>query len=413
MTSASFREFAQRESSGWFQFSRMAWMNSAQLPQLEPSRLYDDPITYNDNVHRWFDERYSGEFKSIFSCVNSVLRSNDIVTEEFIDIWNIYFDPWSLWKQLIPFFAFSTALGGLPSETVRVTAAYVIGQGVPSAAVDKLLDTPKETVSGQVREWLTPFCLVAYSTALELMRSSDVPSRVEDAFLHYTRLMHAYMWKESTERFRYPMRIADGHLRDYVHGQSRILSSVFYSITIAWAFALAGKELDDNGKKACISLRRVRQLNDEIIDTEEDFKNGILTYPILHSLFSARHGGRMRRILDGAWHTGQVPAEVPADLVAEFHHTLLDSGSFPAAANESLSQLLNAAGFIMGFFEPADAFEVSLIVNQRLSTLLKRAANGWRHVPDRYTARIASNQTAGARIQGQCDIRPGANDEDS
>jgi hypothetical protein len=390
MRSTSFREFARRQSSDWFQYSRMAWINSAQLPQLEPSRLYDDPITYSDNVYSWFDERYHGEFESIFSSVDLALGASNVITEEFIDIWNIHFDPWSLWKQLIPFYAFSRALGGISGESTKVAAAYVIGQGVPSAAVDKLLDTSKEAISGQAREWLTPFCLVAYSTALELMRGADVPSRVEDSFLHYTKLMYAYMWEESVERFQYPLRIEDGQLRDYVHGRSRILSSVFYSITVAWAFSLAGIELADNGKKACISLRRVRQLNDEIIDAEEDFKNGILTYPMLHSLSSKRYGERMRRILAEAWHAGQDPGKIPADLAAEFHRTLLDSKSFQAAAIESLSQLLDAAGFLMEFFEPGDAFEVSLIVNQRLSTLLKRAANGWHHVPDPYIARIAS-----------------------
>lgn len=392
MAPASFQDLIRTQSATWLEYCRLAWSHSAQPPQLEPSRLYIDPIAYSQDVYRWFETRYQEEFNEVFKQVNSIVRAIGIVTEDFLSIWQQYFDPWSLWKQLRSLFAFSSALDGLASEHIGIATAYVIGQGVPSAAIDKLLDTRDDSVPRQHLESLSSFSLIAYNTALELMRGLSVPGKVEDIFLHYTRLMYSYMWKESVERYTYPAQVSDVQLEEYTSGESRLLSSVFYSITIEWAFELAGTELSAAGKKACVSFRRVRQLNDEIIDVRDDFRNGILTYPILHSLASRRYGNHMRQLLAEAWPQGRDSIEISDEMITEFHQIILDADSFTATAEKSLSQLSNVMSFIMNSFDTGNAFDISLIVNQRLSTLLKWANNNWRHVPDRYVPYLISPQ---------------------
>ncbi len=386
MSPVSFLNYTRSESMDWFRYAQLAWNHSSRSNLLDPARLYDDPIRYSENVYSWVERKYQAEFRRTFDYVDSALAES-FATEKFLEIWNAYFDPWSLWKQLRPLFVFFSALGGMPDEATQIAAAYVVAQGVPSAAVDKLLDAPGDATMRKYREELAPFCLVAYSAGLEMMRGPGIPGRVTDDFLYYTRLMYGYMWKEAAARYRWPTQKSDDLLSDYVSGDSRLLSSVFYSITIAWAFSLIGREFGELGKKACVSLRKVRQLNDEIIDAEEDFRNGILTYPILHALADKSCHGRMDLVLAEAWHADRKPGEISDEMVNRFRDVLLDAGSFPATAEASLGELLKAASFIMDTFDVKDAFDISLILNQRLSTLVKRANNGWLHVPDRYIAR--------------------------
>ncbi len=159
MTSASFRDVIQTESAAWLEYCRSAWRHSAQPPQLEPSQLHVDPIAYGQNVYKWFEVKYQEEFHEVFKQVNSTVKMMGIVTEDFLSIWQQYFDPWSLWKQLRSLFAFSSALDGIASEHIGIAAAYIIGQGVPSAAIDKLLDTRDDSMSRQHIERLSSFCL--------------------------------------------------------------------------------------------------------------------------------------------------------------------------------------------------------------------------------------------------------------
>jgi hypothetical protein len=201
------------------------------------------------------------------------------------------------------------------------------------------------------------------------------------------------MWKEFTERFSYPEQATESQLKDYANSDSRLLSSVFYSITIEWAFALAQQQLGTAGKNACRSFRRVRQLNDEIIDAEEDFANGILTYPILYSLSSPKHGYRMRRLLASAWHPSRENRMISNRLLSDFRSIMLDADAYPATAYESFSHLYKVMQFVMKRFAAEQAFAISLLVNQRLTVLLKRADNEWGNVLDQYRPKLLLRYT--------------------
>jgi hypothetical protein len=372
----------------WMKYCHTGWESSGRPDRLAPPRLYDEPEAYGDAAYVWLEMRYENDFHAAFRLARTAIEST-MHGKEFRRLWTTYFDIWSLWKQLIPLFAFSSAFDGVTSSQISLAAAYIVGQGVPSKAVDDSLDRIDVLGHQSGLLELSPFCLISYATALEMIRDLALPAEIQAIFLRNSCAMYALMWREFADRFTFPEQVSAEQLTSYIHTESRLLSSVFYGITIEWAFVLAHKQLGPAGKAACRSLRRVRQLNDEIIDSEEDLVNGILTYPMLYALSLPEHGARMGRLLKDAWHAGGHSA-VRASTIDDFRNIMLQTDAFAATANVSFDQLFCAMQFTMESFAAERAFPISLLINQRLAVLLKRARNGWAHVPDQYRPRIAA-----------------------
>jgi hypothetical protein len=388
VTSDSFLELARKKTSDWIAYSYHSWRSAGEPPSLQPSRVYTDPIGYSAEVYRWQEEKYESEFEAVFRCVRLDSELIAGLGPSFASLWSIYLDPWSVWKQLRPLFVFSSALNGVTTAHRDVAVAYVLGQGVPSMAVDRVLDTSDQSVEMPHLQAMLPFCLISYNAGITLMREAGLSSQVAQVFLKHTKDMYQLMWKEFDKRYRVPRDTSASILRDYIHKESRILSSVFFGIAIEWAFLMAGEALTKESKDAGRALRKVRQLNDEIIDLEHDFRNGITTFPILHCLHSEQCGDDMARLLEVAWSLAQQQEQIPADLTRSFHQMIGRSYSLFATAVQSLNQLTTAMDFIMRYFDARRAFEVSLVLNQRMSTLTKRAHKNWGYVADDYRPKV-------------------------
>lgn len=387
MRSFPFRELLEAQSTEWIEYCRKAWENSDRPPGLEPSNLLSMSIDYGQLVYRWFENKYQGAFLDTFQVAHRTIDEMNIVSNEMASFWHLYFDPWSIWKQLRSLYVLTSALKGPTNINPDLSAAYVVAQGVPSMAIDRILDTPSYRVSRTHLEQLAPFCIIAYGAGLKLIRSADLPRAIEDIFLRYSQLMHAYMWKESAQRYILPNLTANT-LDDYINGESRLLSSVFYSITIEWAYALADIEPGPATISMSKHFRRVRQLNDEIMDAEEDFVNGIATFPIMHALNSKQYGQKMLSLLEKGWSSGRNGTRIDDGLAGQAHSVMVQAGSFDSAAQHSWRLLSMVINFAQRNFSPGDAFELTLIINQRLGTLLRHADAGWQRVPDEYEPQI-------------------------
>lgn len=390
MKLGSFKGILASRAAEWMEYCNSAWQSSGCPAELAPMRVYDEPVAYGDDAYRWLETKYQDVFESAFRRARSAIRPIDCA-REVGSFWETYFDAWSLWKQLIPLFAFASAFRGPSDNHVEMAAAYIIGQGVPSKAVDDILDKVHAAAREARLVEMTPFCLVSYATALQLIRDVGLAGGgLESTFLANSKIMYTHMWKEFTERFSYPERVSRDQLREYITRDSRLLSSVFFSITIEWAFALAEERLGETGRAACKSFRRVRQLNDEIIDSEEDFTNGIVTYPMLYSLSSPEHGPRMRRLLAAAWRQGHEPETISNRMRIDYRDMMLETSAFVATAHESFNELYKVMQFVMTRFTAQQAFAISLLVNQRMTVLLKRSDNNWGHVADEYDPQFLS-----------------------
>jgi hypothetical protein len=212
-----------------------------------------------------------------------------------------HYDPITIWKQLLPLFVFARALGEIHQHHIEVAKAYAIGKSIPSMIVDRTLDTAHK----EEQDWL--LCLTAYALAIDLFHeASEVPDRIEKTFLRYTKTMYYSMWQEKQTRFQLPELVSAATLAEYVNGNSRLLSSVFFGSTIEMAFILANQALPATFPDALLALRKVRQINDELVDLDEDIQHGIITYPYLHCLSSVQWRQQLAKNIQEIWQTDLV-----------------------------------------------------------------------------------------------------------
>lgn len=380
---SSFVQLAKKRTMEWISFSREAWEQAKGPHQLEPYLVFDTPINYGFEVYSWQEKRFKNDFRVIFRKTDSTSPIINGLGKTFADYWSKYYDRWSIWKQLRPFFIFSSELGSVTKLHKDLAIAYILAQGVPSMAIDYALDTNSRSFDKEHLSNLLPFCLTSYIKGIELIRHSGAPSVIEDILLMHTKQMYDLMWREHENRYIAPSNTTQVQLQHYVSGESRILSSVFYSIAVEWAFILADKTVTNQVRSACIALRKVRQLNDEIIDLEDDFRNGIITFPLLSSLTSRRYKKDTLQLIKSAW-DNKSTYNVTNNHINQLNILVRKTGGLFYTASKSLDQLMASANYIMGSFEPKNAFEITLLINQRLSTLIKRANNDWWKVIDHY-----------------------------
>ncbi|MDI1450274.1 hypothetical protein [Polyangium sp. 6x1] len=249
-------------------------------------------------------------------------------------------------------------------------------------AIDRMLDALPGTPSTK-NTWL--FVLASYALGLEHIRKSSPPEGVESCFLRHTREMYHFFWGEETARYQVPGDVSAATLTEYLEGHSRLLSSIFFPVTIEWAFHLAEGSLPPAFAPALVALRRMRQLNDEMVDADEDIRYGIVTYPYLHALASP-HGAQIAENLRATWKLDRDEPGSPkmTALTAQRRHLLQEAGSFEAAAQASMGFLRTIMRAVMSRLPAENAFDVTLLVNQRVSHLFRLAQHGWEEIPNVY-----------------------------
>jgi hypothetical protein len=165
-----------------------------------------------------------------------------------------------------------------------------------------------------------------------------------------------------------------------------LLSSVFFGSTIEIAFILANQALPATFPDALLALRKVRQIDDELVDLDEDIQHGIITYPYLHCLSSVQWRQQLAKNIQEIWQTDLVlENEAKLSLLAKECRTLLQqAGSFVTTALVSVTLLNRVAKAMMDYYPVNKAFEITLLLNQRSSHLSRLEQNQWQEIPNVY-----------------------------
>lgn len=367
----------------WLTFAHRAWQAAGSPSNLDPNAVLTNPVVYNQATYLWIERRYREIYRKLFQSISPDGPLIQRQPDHFIRCWRVYYDPVTIWKQVCPLFIFGETLGGLDLRHLRLAVAYALGYGIPVMAIDQMLDVLPNTPH-DVQDWL--FVLSAYALGLEQIQAANVPALIVTRFLEYTRQMHHFFWREKQSHFRLPAPVTSAHLRAYLHGNSRLLSSIFFSTTIEWAFILHQGSLPKQCAPLLPSLRRLRQLNDELVDIDDDIRYGIVTYPYLHGLASKQYGSALAQNIYQTW---ELDAADPAStqmvaLTSQRRELLQQAGSFEATAIASMSLLRTAMKLIMNYFTPTQAFGITLLLNQRLSHLVRLAQNNWQEITNIY-----------------------------
>jgi len=366
----------------WFEYSTASFRAAGANAELDPANIPTTPTSYNSETYRWLSTRYRDVYLDLYQAVQA---NGTLIREQpahFTQEWAKHFEPITIWKQVCPLFVFGQALGGLDVRHRDLARAYALGYGVPVMAIDRMMDALPGAHSTK-HTWL--FVLASYALGLDQLQKVDAPAAAERCFLRHTQEMYHFFWGEERERYQLPAAVSEATLTKYLEGDSRLLSSIFFPVTIEWAFLLAEGTLPPAFAPALVALRRMRQLNDEVVDADEDIRFGIVTFPYLHGLASPQ-GAELAENVLATWKLDRDEPGSPkmAELTAERRRLLHKAGSFEAAAHFSMGCLRTVMQAVMSRLPAEAAFDVTLLVNQRVSHLYRLAQHGWNEVPSVY-----------------------------
>jgi 8-oxo-dGTP pyrophosphatase MutT (NUDIX family) len=175
--------------------------------------------------------------------------------------------------------------------------------------------------------------------------------------------MYDKMLVENSRRYApIPNFIVDA-VRDYLLPNSRLLSSIFFGVLPVWAHALANKIPSDQMMGAMAAMRKVRQLNDEILDVNDDICYGLLTLPWLYAI---EEKPILRRKIEKLWKEKDI---TNSKTFIECQQILYKSSSRKRTAVESLKFLSQSMRITIESFPINRAFEITLLHNIRWALL--------------------------------------------
>ncbi len=285
------------------------------------------------------------------------------------EAWGRNFNWPTIWKQTLPLLVYGTTLHADNDVLVKLASWYSIGQAIPSMVVDRILDndTNIEMYNSDVA-----FSILSYIKALKGLRAMGLPSssKLEDVYLDLTSEMYERMFTEHCNRFNLYSGYTFDAIQTYLSPNSRLLSTVFFSILPIWAYLLTDKKsklkktnerLTNKIKDSFEKLRMVRQLNDEILDVKHDLENGLLTLPWLYAIDEKRE---LKELIEILWGKREGNTSIE-----ECYQILESTSGRERSMKQSVDFLSYSMNNTMENFKIEEAFDVTLLHNIRWALL--------------------------------------------
>lgn len=355
----------------WLSFAEAAWNAAGRPDGLDPSIIEIDPVAYDRSYYEYFERCFFDLWLNIYNRVKPTDGTLiKIESPEFCLAWHRNFSWETTWKQLLPLFVYGRALGVNNEVLVELGSQYCIAQAIPSTVIDRMLDEGSVATSSSD----AAFCIVGYAKGLSGIRSLRLPSSaaLEDCFLSHTRSMYDSMLQEDAQRFTLPPQPLSDVIGSYFASNSRLLSSIFFGVLPRWAYLVAGRELPSSMVESLDALRRVRQLNDEISDVQEDLAHGLVTLPWLYAI---EEDPELRNLIEQFW---QRPESADAGVACRDH--LRKSRGMQRASAKSLEFLSKSMRATTTGFPISKAFELSLLHNVRWAHLTRIRLNDYEDI---------------------------------
>jgi 8-oxo-dGTP pyrophosphatase MutT (NUDIX family) len=375
--------------SEWAQFAESAWSAAGRPEGLQPMLVERDPVRYDEAFYEFFERRYFDQWLALQRLVDPEIGS--LIQSEsaaFRAVWQRHFAWEPIWKQVLPLFAFGGALGVNIGSLTQCAANYALAQAVPSMIVDRALDEG----AGPLISVDAAACMLALVKGLAGLRSLQGrhAADIEDRLLGLVRDMYALMLGEQETRYQLPGPPLSVSINAYLGPASRLNSSVFFGVLPAWAYALADRPVPPAMQEAFSLLRRVRQLNDEVADVDEDLARGLVTLPWLYAMEEAP---ALRARITELWQRPNDAAARQACL-----DLLHATQGCDLALDESLRWLTRSMDAVREHLRPADSFEVTALLNVRWAHALRMRRSGFQpHASPRQP------RPPGARLAGRLD----------
>ena len=235
---------------------------------LEHSLIFSDPVTYDRNVYQHLENFYKNDLQKISFELKRCLDSDLSFIQ---DSFTRYIRHNTTIKQLVPFLIFADFFNVDQSLKIETAAALVICQYFPSTTIDDILDESRDTQTIGNDKVLVSICSILYG--LKKM-STSTSTKVLGKIISNSLMMYELMREEQFAKFSIPDKVLKTDIENYVRGRNRLISTVFFSIGFELAAELSKIDIPPSVIEGISDLRRVRQINDEIADSLDDFESG-------------------------------------------------------------------------------------------------------------------------------------------
>ncbi|HUU40650.1 MAG TPA: hypothetical protein VMW42_06910 [Desulfatiglandales bacterium] len=258
---------------------------------------------------------------------------------------------------------------------------YSLGLGLSSMEVDHTADSSRKSLPEFYDSLL--FAVVALLLGLDHGMGKKNQEDIVQRFLSHTIKMLERQWEEMENHFQFPLNITELKLQDYLNGPSRLDVAIFFPLAIESSYINVGMNPPEEAIKLGKMLSRVRQLNDEIVDIEEDIRAGILTFPYMHGLCCLEKRGQIKTFIEQLWRTKEssIDPQKTSSIERGAYELLLNSGSLKATAIESIRLINSCTEMVMRLFAPDRCFSLCLLITQRFAHIRRLEQNRWKEIP--------------------------------
>jgi hypothetical protein len=245
------------------------------------SMVRDSPYEFDEMIITFLKERFNQEIDDIFSEIKDLLP---------VDLFKQY-KP-KLERQIFPALLFSENLTKDIKHDVVEYCKHFITIALPILFLDKWIDTDKDIV--KTTESVECFFLQSLVQMELVSNKKELYSKINQHIIKNSYLEILTMHNERNHRYEIPPTLEILVRKEYYSGKELIdFSSFNRSVGRLFTSIIGGclYLVKTPHEPAIWEMLRlydvIRQVINEISDTEEDLNNGILTFPIIHYLESS------------------------------------------------------------------------------------------------------------------------------
>jgi len=365
--------------SDWMNFAAEAWRIVGHPAALDPEIIRTNPLDYDRACLKWLESH----FKRVFALVREIVHPYHMSLHQdrqwFSTNWKQFYRGVPLWRQLVPFVAWGSALKNDEAVLAESCVAYALVVGVSGTAVDQATDlsTPQATA---LVDSLT-FAIMALLAGVERITNSSRLLRLLPLYTRQIAEMLELQASENRSRYVLPEHVDRASLEAYCAGPSRLGVAIFFRLAVESAFLNAGLVADPSVTAWGEHMSRARQLTDEIVDVCDDVRCGLTTFPVLHALAASSNVDRLKVALAAVCSPAKANNLAGTEGCRQILSLLTLSNSLAAAGEKAWSYLLEAGLIIVAQFEPAEAFPLTLLMNQRFAHLERLRRRNWEELP--------------------------------
>jgi hypothetical protein len=290
-------------------------------------------------------EEYAAKYGSYISGAISILQQMQFELPRVGVSHAEQMRPELLFRHSIPFCVTEETFFQARDISSSYLAALLAGHTLALTNLDYHLDGvgPADNASATAKKidlvsGTTYALRMVYAAGRLLSETGNADRIFRDVFDPISGFVILRMYEDWAERYSEDLLAhPEERLTEYLHSPtSRILASGYWELMVKGSFASHGVAAPPELISVLRSLRKLRQIVDEIADLDEDIRTGLITLPILYALRQDGARGQVGEAIRVLWrHQRNEPDAPDGDLIAHVRKLVEEAGGFEASHEEA------------------------------------------------------------------------------